>query len=86
MSKTSKMHMHVENLEVAKYEMCKVDGDENKLINGRHQINLRRGILVKKELNGRPLKTVSGQEYFQIINNRRSPFIRDSRVHEETQS
>ena len=48
MSKTSKMHMHVENLEVAKYIMGKVDGDENKLINERHQINVRRGILVKK--------------------------------------
>ena len=48
MSKTSKMHMHVENLEVAKYKMGKVDGDEIKLINGRHQINVRRGILVNK--------------------------------------
>ena len=48
MSKTSKMHIHVENLEVAKYKMGKVDGDENILINGRHQINVRRGILVKK--------------------------------------
>ena len=47
MTKTSKMHMHVENLEVAKYKMGKVGGDENKLINGRHQINVRRGILVK---------------------------------------
>ena len=56
------MHMHVENLEVAKYKMGKVDGDENKLIHGRHKIN------------------VSRQEYFQIINKRRSPFIRDSRV------
>ena len=48
MSKTSKMHMHVENMEIAKYKMDKVDGDENKLINGRRQINVRRGILVKK--------------------------------------
>ena len=48
MSKTSKMHMHVENLEVAKYKMGKVDGEENKLINRRHRINVRRGILVKK--------------------------------------
>ena len=48
MSMTSKMHMHVENLEVAKYKMGKVDVDENKLINGRHQIYVRRGILVKK--------------------------------------
>ena len=48
MSKTSKMHMHVENLEVAKYKMGKVDGDGNKLVSGRHQINVRCGILVKK--------------------------------------
>ena len=48
MSKTSKMHMHVEILEVAKYKMGNVDGDENKLINGRYQINVRCGILVKK--------------------------------------
>ena len=48
MSKTSKMHMHVENLEVAKYKMGKVDGDENKFINWRHQINVRGGILVNK--------------------------------------
>ena len=48
MSKTSKMHTYVENLEVAKYKMGKVDEDENKLINGRHQINVRRGILVNK--------------------------------------
>ena len=44
----SKMHMHVENLEGAKYKMGKVDGGENKWINGRHQINARRGILVKE--------------------------------------
>ena len=48
MLKTSRMHMHVENLEVAKYKMGTVDGDENKLINGPHQINFWRGILVKK--------------------------------------
>ena len=48
MSKTSKMHIHVEKLEVAKYKMGKVDGDEDKLINMWHQINVWRGILVKK--------------------------------------
>ena len=46
MSKTSKMH--VENLEVGKYKMGKVNGYEIKLINGRQEINARRGILVKK--------------------------------------
>ena len=30
MSEISKMHMHVQNLEVAEYKMGKVDGDENK--------------------------------------------------------
>ena len=53
MSKTSKMHMHVENLEVAKYKMGKVDGDENKLINGRHQTNKRPAWNIGQKINKR---------------------------------
>ena len=40
MSKTSKMHMHVENREVAKCKTGKVDGDERAAPNKRPAWNI----------------------------------------------